>query len=60
MEQTVRMETRSDIPPWPSSDPCHGAVRLRKFRDEDAAMAMELAKDPQDRKSTRLNSSHWE
>lgn len=46
MVQTVRMETRFDIPPWPSADPSHGAVRLRKFRDEDAAMAMELATDP--------------
>ena len=39
------METTTGIPPWPATDPRHGNVRLRAFRDDDAGMAMELAKD---------------
>ena len=39
------METTTGIPPWPSASPTHGGVRLRIFRDEDAAMVMEMAQD---------------
>ncbi|MHA7173186.1 GNAT family N-acetyltransferase [Arthrobacter monumenti] len=34
------------IPPWPTESPAFGSVRLRKFEDRDASMALELAKDP--------------
>lgn len=39
------METSASIPSWPQTDPCYGNVRLRRFREEDAAMAVELAQD---------------
>lgn len=35
-----------DIPPWPTVDPVYGSVRLRKFDDQDAAMALDLSQDP--------------
>ncbi|MCI0143654.1 GNAT family N-acetyltransferase [Arthrobacter bambusae] len=35
-----------DIPPWPCSDPENGRIRLRRFTDLDAAMAMDLSQDP--------------
>ncbi|MFG3343258.1 GNAT family N-acetyltransferase [Glycomyces sp. NPDC048151] len=34
------------LPPWPTAPPAHGGVVLRRPRDEDAAMARELATDP--------------
>lgn len=40
------MSISGDIPPWPSADPEHGRIRLRKFADLDAGMAMDLAQDP--------------
>ncbi|MCC3275420.1 MULTISPECIES: GNAT family N-acetyltransferase [unclassified Arthrobacter] len=39
------MESSTGIPPWPSTDPQYGNVRLRAFRDEDAPMVMEMARD---------------
>lgn len=39
------METSTGIPPWPSTDPQHGNVRLRAFRNGDAGMAMEMGQD---------------
>ena len=39
------METATGIPAWPATDPTCGDVRLRIFRDEDAAMVMEMAQD---------------
>jgi RimJ/RimL family protein N-acetyltransferase len=33
-------------PPWPLSPPAHGGVVLRKAREDDLAMARELATDP--------------
>ena len=39
------METSTGIPPWPAVDPCRGGVRLRRFRDDDAGMAIELSQD---------------
>lgn len=40
------MTTNSGIPPWPAVDPSRGGVRLRRFRDGDAGMAIELSRDP--------------
>ena len=34
------------VPPWPSSEPEYGAVRLRAFSSADARMAMDLSTDP--------------
>ncbi|NOJ59457.1 GNAT family N-acetyltransferase [Arthrobacter sp. 260] len=31
--------------PWPSQDPVHGRIRLRRFIDQDADMAIELSQD---------------
>ncbi|MFB9796569.1 GNAT family N-acetyltransferase [Arthrobacter citreus] len=39
------MEPQTALPSWPAVDPRHGGVRLRPFRDDDAAMAMELSLD---------------
>ena len=39
------METSTGMPAWPSVDPQHGNVRLRGFRDEDAATVMEMSRD---------------
>ncbi|MHA7262204.1 GNAT family N-acetyltransferase [Arthrobacter sp. TMN-37] len=39
------MEANPEVPPWPLIDPRHDGVILRRFRDEDAGMAMELARD---------------
>ena len=39
------MENSTGIPPWPAANPRNNNVRLRRFRDADAAMAMELALD---------------
>ena len=39
------METTTGIPAWPAREPSHGAVRLRRFRDEDAAMVVDMAQD---------------
>ena len=39
------METTTGIPQWPSTAPTCGDVRLRIFRAEDAAMAMEMSQD---------------
>lgn len=41
----LAMEIPDEIPRWPATDPCHAGVRLRRFRDEDAGMAMDLATD---------------
>ncbi|MBO0906931.1 GNAT family N-acetyltransferase [Arthrobacter sunyaminii] len=40
------MDISPKTPPWPAIDPSHGDVILRRFQDEDAAMAMKLATDP--------------
>lgn len=40
------METAVEIPPWPVPEPRHAGVLLRRFHDDDAAMAMELSTDP--------------
>lgn len=40
------MSISGDIPPWPSSDPEHGRIRLRTFTNLDAGMAMDLSQDP--------------
>ncbi|MBJ2119776.1 GNAT family N-acetyltransferase [Arthrobacter sp. MSA 4-2] len=34
------------IPEWPVDDPRHAGVLLRRFRDADAGMAVELSRDP--------------
>ncbi len=39
------VHTKPEIPPWPAVDPCCDGVILRRFRDDDAGMAMELAHD---------------
>lgn len=39
------METTTGIPPWPAVDPGCGGIRLRAFRNEDAAMVMDMARD---------------
>ncbi|WP_394249148.1 GNAT family N-acetyltransferase [Arthrobacter pityocampae] len=39
------MGTSSDVPPWPVEDPSCDGVVLRTFQDDDAGMAMELARD---------------
>lgn len=31
--------------PWPAQDPTHGRIRLRRFVDQDAGMAVELSQD---------------
>ncbi|MCO1338280.1 GNAT family N-acetyltransferase [Kocuria polaris] len=38
--------TSPPLPPWPQVPPACGAVLLRPVRDDDAAMARELATDP--------------
>ncbi|MCC3264738.1 GNAT family N-acetyltransferase [Arthrobacter gengyunqii] len=40
------MNISPETPPWPAIDPSYGDVILRRFQDEDAAMAMKLATDP--------------
>ncbi|WP_104103320.1 GNAT family N-acetyltransferase [Arthrobacter sp. 08Y14] len=40
------MDISPEIPPWPAVAPSRGNVILRRFEDGDAAMAMELSKDP--------------
>ncbi|MCC9144456.1 MULTISPECIES: GNAT family protein [unclassified Arthrobacter] len=39
------METSTGMPAWPSTDPQHGNVRLRAFRDEDVATVIEMSRD---------------
>ncbi|WP_342024963.1 GNAT family protein [Arthrobacter citreus] len=39
------MDPKTAIPPWPAVDPRHGGVRLRRFRDDDVTMAMDLSLD---------------
>lgn len=40
------MSNSADLPPWPSDNPQHGGIRLRRFADGDAAMVMDLSRDP--------------
>jgi len=40
------MNNRGDLPPWPATHPEQGPIRLRRFTDADAAMAMALSRDP--------------
>jgi RimJ/RimL family protein N-acetyltransferase len=40
------MSISGSIPPWPSSDPEHGRIRLRTFTNQDAGMAIDLSRDP--------------
>lgn len=39
------MDINVEFPPWPLADPCYADVRLRRFEDGDAGMAMDLARD---------------
>lgn len=40
------MSISSEIPPWPSSNPEHGRIRLRRFTNLDVGMARDLSQDP--------------
>lgn len=40
------MDMPSRLHPWPTVDPAHGHVTLRRFCSDDADMAMELSSDP--------------
>lgn len=39
------VDARLAIPEWPVDDPRHAGVLLRRFRDADAGMAVELSRD---------------
>lgn len=45
LSQNGWMNISPEIPHWPGVAPTRGGVILRRFRDEDAAMALELSQD---------------